>query len=181
MNIIYQPLVIAAASAMLLFSSGNNFSAEKTIDCPAVKKENRAEQPKADPVPELVLQQYQDIEIPCMPAPGTHETLVINSRRGLKKWEMSLERRFNSSCNIPEIDFDRYTLVVAATQSGGCQPPVVTKKIAVDESTKSIDYSVKVEQQGLCKKAHIVPLYVIIPKVEGYELKMDIDKSIIKH
>ncbi len=67
--------------------------------------------------------------------------------------------------NIPEINFQDYTLLGVRELTGGCGEPVIKAKFYINEIKKSYTYYSIVEEQGNCRALYTASYWVIVPKI----------------
>ncbi len=70
---------------------------------------------------------------------------------------------FDSACELPSIDFSRYTLLGVYTE-GQCKTRYI-REVEKQESKKDYHYKVEVKNCGTCKKMSVSYNWVLVPKV----------------
>lgn len=69
-----------------------------------------------------------------------------------------------SNYQLPNIDFDNYTLIGYVCSAGGCSPPIYSKKIT--QATSQYFINLEIIKQGHCKINHTVEIWCLIPKIQ---------------
>ncbi|MEN8223938.1 MAG: hypothetical protein ABFS05_01145, partial [Bacteroidota bacterium] len=106
-----------------------------------------------------------------------HATLIITSQE-------ELESILDSNClnlpqagystDPPEIDFDEFSLL-GQWATGSCETKFI-RDVDKDDDKKTIIYSIKVRDCGVCKKERYDANLVLIPKIPaGYSVEFEVN------
>lgn len=82
------------------------------------------------------------------------------------------------SYKLPEIDFNKYTLIGFVSSLGGCDTPEYFYNVTKDDNMYS--FNISINQKGLCKSHHSIEIWCLIPKISDIStLKYNIADSLI--
>ncbi len=93
------------------------------------------------------------IDIFCEPLEG--DRWVIQD-------ETTYQQTFSPECELPSIDFSRYTLI-GISANGGCETKYIREVTKADNG--DVDYKVIVKSCGMCKSLAVSNNWVTIPKI----------------
>lgn len=115
----------------------------------------------------------QDVEqIPCekivikcaQSQPKGH--IIINSQLEYKTQVLNDSPHPDCpSYTMPQIDFDKYTLLGAVIATGGCSEPKIDHVVTKNIITNEIVFNFSSEQQGICLMLWTYEIWCLIPKV----------------
>jgi hypothetical protein len=72
-------------------------------------------------------------------------------------------------CNdytIPEIDFDKYTLIGISTSVDGCSVPTIDRSVFKCKDKKLYIVSLSITKTGLCKMLHKIQIWFLIDQIK---------------
>ncbi|MFP4663619.1 MAG: hypothetical protein ACLFM1_04245 [Bacteroidales bacterium] len=119
--------------------------------------------------------EYQEITIKCIQS-TLEEQLILSDTDYQKLLE---KRSLHPDCDtydLPEIDFDKHSLIGIHYGVAGCENPDVEINVySLPDGT----YQVKTEitQIGLCKRLNHVKKWILIPRIDDPE-KIGFDKTV---
>ncbi|MFO7880524.1 MAG: hypothetical protein ACQES0_04670 [Bacteroidota bacterium] len=119
--------------------------------------------------------EYQEIDIKCIQS-TLEEQLILSDTDYQKLLE---KRSLHPDCDtyhLPEIDFDKHSLIGLHYGVAGCENPDVEIHIySLPDGT----YQVKtgITQIGLCKRLNHVNKWILIPRIDDPE-KIGFDKTV---
>ena len=76
--------------------------------------------------------------------------------------------KHNSECvfeDLPDIDFERYTLFGFVSYTGGCDKPEIDYEFRRSSSVK-IDFNLSIQEIGTCRVRRILTIWCLLPKQE---------------
>lgn len=97
----------------------------------------------------------ESVTIRCFPA-SSETQFSIDS-------DSSYANVFDAACELPSIDFSRYTLLGIYTE-GQCKTKYI-REVEKQESKKNYHYKVEIKNCGTCKKMAVSYNWVLVPKV----------------
>ncbi len=118
---------------------------------------------------------FKEIEIDCVKPFELADKTVIRSEAEFKKWYTS-KAEAGENCTLPAIDFEKESLLILLVKSGGCDTPSVTKTISLSDAEDVLDVKLDIEQNGYCKMLHLVPSFIVVPKIAA-----DIDVDVLEN
>ena len=93
-------------------------------------------------------------------------------------WNKRRIHPYNLDCDtaqLPNIDFDKYSLIGKYTEGGGCEVSY-DRDIIEDKLRNRIIYTIKVEYQGTCAMLITSMNWVLIPKLKrNYEVEFVVE------
>ena len=100
---------------------------------------------------------------------------IINSQ---EEYQSLLQFRppvdFCQDFKLPSIDFSQFILLGKYTEGGGCSIDFV-RKIYRDDVNKEVIYSIKVIEEGFCKKMGMSMNWALVPKIpSNYKVRFEV-------
>jgi hypothetical protein len=106
-------------------------------------------------------------ELKCFYPMLSGDQFVIRNNKDYHKYFTSNTKTDCYNADLPEIDFDKYTLIGISVSTGGCQPPDCEYNYYKENSNSFME--ITVVQIGLCKPLWNKYFWFLIPKLENKE------------
>lgn len=167
MNVLVQTLGMGLVSLALLTGGGQGSSKKLKSYLPHNMKQNET----------VTKVDFKEVDLQCIAAESMNQTFVIHSAEDFERFKKD-HKITSRECNLPDVDFEKYTLVGSMISASGCNAPKVSKQVSMDEGKNTLLLAVDVKQQGYCKMLHVTPVWVLVPKMqEGTDVKVDTKRT----
>jgi hypothetical protein len=115
-------------------------------------------------------------------SPGNYENdeIVFRNKEQYQYYENIIRAHpANVNCDtakLPEIDFEKFTLLGKETHGGGCGVKF-EREVLKDTKNKKIIYKISVEYIGPCYMLFVSYNFVLVPKIPAdYEIEFQVEK-----
>lgn len=137
------------------------------FSCQGTKKSAGSFQPSA-----------QKIEMNYACLKDTLPLVIVNSNEEYQKLHDFFQNSGDGCVvKLPEISLDTLSLVLFRMNSGGCEIGS-SFNTSLDNMSRSVNFLITVEQEGFCKKLHLVSgMYVVRKPSKNYKVEAEIVKK----